>query len=296
MGLLDGQRAVITGGASGIGLATARRFIDEGAQVALLDVDADRLGKVAAELGAPSYVVDVTDAAAVDRAFHDAADALGGLSIAFNNAGVGDQVKLHAMSPERWRTIVSVCLDGVFHGIRSAVPLIRAGGGGCIVNTASISGVRPAAGEGAYAAAKAGVAALTATAALEYAPEIRVNAIAPGMIRTGLTDPLLTLEGTSEFMREKTPLQRIGTPGGSRRRGRLPVLAARALRHRGQRRGRWSGMTLHGAGVDGLFDLVTQMFGRPPEEKLRDPEGSLGLSQRHPPAMMGAPSRQSIAG
>jgi NAD(P)-dependent dehydrogenase (short-subunit alcohol dehydrogenase family) len=265
MGLLDGHRAVITGGASGIGFATAKRFIDEGAVVALLDINAESLGKAAAELGCAHYVVDVSDADAVEAAYSAAADALGGLTLCFNNAGVGDQVKLHAMSPQRWRQITSVCLDGVFHGIRSAVPLIRASGGGAIVNTASISGVRPASGEGAYAAAKAGVAALTATAALEYAPEIRVNAVAPGMIHTTLTDPLLGLEGTTEFMRDKTPLGRIGTPEDI---ADVVVFLCSPLARfvTGQNIVIDGGMTLHGAGVDGLFDLVTTMFGRPPEE------------------------------
>ena len=265
MGLLDGQRAVITGAASGIGKATAQRFVDEGAVVALVDIDADALGKVAAELGAPAYTVDVTDAVALARAFQDAADALGGVTIAFNNAGVGGQAKLHATPLEEWRRIVAVSLDGVFHGIRAAVPLIRASGGGSIVNTASISGVRPAAGEGPYAAAKAGVAAMTATAALEYAPDIRVNAVAPGMIRTGLTDPLLSLPGATEMMVDKTPLARIGDPGDI---ADVVVFLCSPLARfvTGVNLVIDGGMTLHGAGVDGLFDFVTNLVGRPAED------------------------------
>jgi NAD(P)-dependent dehydrogenase (short-subunit alcohol dehydrogenase family) len=266
MALLDGERAVITGGASGIGLATARRCVEEGAQVTLLDIDADKVEKAAADLGGiPFYVCDVSDADAVEAAYMMAASAMGGLTVAFNNAGVGDQAKLHATSPERWRQVVSVCLDGVFHGIRAAVPLIRASGGGSIVNTASISGVRPAAGEGPYAASKAGVAALTATAALEYAPEIRVNAVAPGMIRTGLTDPLLDLDRTEDFMRAKTPLDRIGTPEDV---ADVVVFLCSPLARfvTGQNIVIDGGMTLHGAGVDGLFDLITEMFGRPDSE------------------------------
>ncbi|MFL6239846.1 MAG: SDR family NAD(P)-dependent oxidoreductase [Actinomycetes bacterium] len=265
MGLLDGQKALITGAASGIGLATAKRFTEEGAAVALLDINDETAAKAAAELGAASYAVDVSDADAVERAFRDAAEALGGLTIAFNNAGVGDQAKLHAMTPERWHHVTKVCLDGVFHGIRSAVPLIRDSGGGAIVNTSSISGLRPASGEGAYAASKAGVAALTATAALEYAPQIRVNAIAPGMIHTTLTDPLLQLDGTVDFMRDKTPLARIGTPEDV---ADVVVFLCSPLARfiTGQNIVIDGGMTLHGAGVDGLFDLVTQMFGRPENE------------------------------
>ncbi|MDX6285179.1 MAG: hypothetical protein QOG53_664 [Frankiales bacterium] len=262
MGLLDGQRAVITGAASGIGKTTAQRFLEEGATVALIDIDADSLGKVAAELGAPSYAVDVTDAEALAGAFGDAAVALGGLTIAFNNAGVGGQAKVHATPVEEWRRVVSVSLDGVFHGIRAAVPFIRESGGGSIVNTSSISGVRPASGEGPYAAAKAGVAALTATAAMEYAPQIRVNAIAPGMIRTGLTDPLLSLPGATEMMLQKTPLARIGDPGDIA--DAVVFLCSPLARFiTGINLVIDGGMTLHGAGVDGVFDLVTNLYGRP---------------------------------
>jgi NAD(P)-dependent dehydrogenase (short-subunit alcohol dehydrogenase family) len=262
MGLLDGQRAVITGAASGIGRATAERFLAEGATVALVDIDADALGKVAAELGTPSYAVDVTDADAVARSFTEAAEALGGLTIAFNNAGIGGQSKVHRTPTEEWRRIVAVSLDGVYHGIRAAVPLIRQSGGGAIVNTSSISGVRPASGEGPYAAAKAGVAALTATAALEYAPEIRVNAIAPGMIHTGLTDQLLSLPGATEMMLAKTPLGRIGDPSDI---ADVVVFLCSPLARfiTGINLVIDGGMTLHGAGVDGLFDFITGLVGRP---------------------------------
>ncbi len=265
MGLLDGQKAVITGAASGIGLAAAKRIVEEGGSVVLLDINADAVGKAAAELGASSQVVDVSDIDAVERAYRDAADTLGGLTVAFNNAGLGDQAKLHAMSPERWHAVTKVCLDGVFHGIRAAVPLIRASGGGSIVNTSSISGVRPASGEGAYAASKAAVAALTATAALEYAPEIRVNAVAPGMIHTSLTDPLLQIDGTTEFMLAKTPLARIGTPEDV---ADVVVFLCSPLARfvTGQNIVIDGGMTLHGAGVDGLFDFFTERYGRPESE------------------------------
>ena len=267
VGLLDGERAVITGGASGIGLATARRFVEEGAVVALVDIDDERLEKAASDLGGMQwYHADVADADAVEAVFGLAAEALGGLTIAYNNAGTGDQAKLHSMTPERWHRVTSVCLDGVFHGIRAAVPHIRRSGGGSIVNTASISGVRPASGEGAYAAAKAGVAALTATAALEYAPHVRVNAVAPGMIRTGLTDPLLDgVDGAVDFMLAKTPLERIGTPEEV---ADVVVFLCSPLARfiTGINVVVDGGMTLHGAGVDGLFDLITAKYGRPAEE------------------------------
>src|SRR6185436_12565147 len=114
---------------------------------------------------------------------------------------------------DEWERIVRLNLTGVFHGMKAAVPLIQASGGGSIVSTASISGTRPAAGEAPYAAAKAAVVALTATAALEYGPTIRVNAVSPGMIHTAMTDILLTgFDWTVPHMEGKTPAARIGTP------------------------------------------------------------------------------------
>ena len=193
MGLLEGQRAVVTGGGSGIGRATCRRMAKEGAAVAVLDIDEASAEAVAAEIGGTSHVVDVTDPDAVQSAVDQAASAMGGVTTLFNNAGVGSMAPLHEWAPDEWDRLIRVNLTGVYLGFRAAVPHIRAAGGGAIVSTASISGTRPAAGEAPYAAAKAGVAAITASAALEYGPSIRVNAVSPGMIRTKLTEPLLEI-------------------------------------------------------------------------------------------------------
>src|SRR6202041_4106715 len=109
--------------------------------------------------------------------------------------------------------VLRVNLTGVGAGIRAAVPHLLAGGGGSIVSTASISGTRPAAGEAPYAASKAAVAALTASAALEYAPHIRVNAVSPGMIRTTLTKPMFEfLPDQEDRFRRDTPAGRGGAP------------------------------------------------------------------------------------
>src|SRR5207237_3209934 len=112
----------------------------------------------------------------------------------FNNAGVGSMARLHEYESEEFRRVVDVNLGGVWHGMRAALPHLMAAGGGSVVNTSSISGVRPSPGEGPYAAAKAAIAALSQSAALEYARHgIRVNAVAPGAIRSALTTPLLAL-------------------------------------------------------------------------------------------------------
>ncbi len=191
MGLMDGQRVVVTGGASGIGRATARRMAEEGAAVGIVDIDGDGAQDVARELEGTAHIADVTDPEGLRMAVDAAARSMGGITTMFNNAGTGNQSPLHDWAPEEWDRLVAVNLTGVYLGFRAAIPHIRASGGGCVVSTASISGIRPAAGEAPYSAAKAGVAAITASAALEYGPHIRVNAVSPGMVLTALTEPLL---------------------------------------------------------------------------------------------------------
>ncbi len=254
MGLLDGQRAVVTGGGSGIGRATCRRMAAEGARVAVLDLNGEAAAAVAAEIDGVAHTVDVTDYEAVERAVTTAADQLGGLTTLFNNAGASTMASIHGWDPAEWARIVQLNLTGVFHGMKAGAPLILDAGGGSIVSTASISGTRPAAGEAPYAAAKAAVVALTASAALEYGPTIRVNAVSPGMIHTGLTDVLLTgFDWTVPHMEAKTPLARIGTPEDI---ADVVVFLCSDLARfvTGQNIVIDGGMTLHGAGVDGLFD------------------------------------------
>jgi NAD(P)-dependent dehydrogenase (short-subunit alcohol dehydrogenase family) len=213
MGLLEGQRAVVTGGANGIGAATARAMVGEGARVAVLDRDGDGARAVADEIGGVAVEVDVRDAAAVTAAFDAAATALGGLSVVFNNAGIGSLKPLHAYEPAELDLIVGVSLTGTFNGLRSAVPHLRANGGGAVVNMASVSGLRPTRGESPYSAAKAAVIALTKSAALEYGPEgIRVNCVSPGFIRTPLTEFAFGNPAWVEPLEAATPLGRAGAP------------------------------------------------------------------------------------
>ncbi len=211
MGMLDGERAIVTGGAGGIGRATARRMVEEGASVAIVDVDVDATTATTAELGLPGFVADVSDPEACSRAIEDAASALGGLTVLFNNAGVGNAMPLHRYPDAEWARLVGVNLTGTFHGIRAAVPLMREHGGS-IVNHASVSGVRPTRFEGPYSAAKAGVISLTMDAALEYAPRIRVNCVSPGIVETNLTAMVLDDAAMRARVESATPLGRVGTP------------------------------------------------------------------------------------
>lgn len=254
MGLLDGHRAVVTGGASGIGRQACRRFAQEGAAVAVLDVDAPGAKAVADEVGGAGFEVDVTDAEALRSVVDAAAGELGGLSLLVNNAGGSTMAPLAEWDPAEWDRIVRLNLTGVFNAMRAGMPHLLAGGGGAVVNTASISATRPAAGETPYSAAKAGVIALTASAALEYAPTVRVNAVAPGMIRTALTAPLLDgLPDEVERYVRSTPVGRIGDPADVA--DVMVFLCSDLARFvTGQTIVVDGGMTLHGAGVDGLFD------------------------------------------
>jgi meso-butanediol dehydrogenase/(S,S)-butanediol dehydrogenase/diacetyl reductase len=264
MGLLNGQRAIVTGGGSGIGRATCRRMVAEGASVAVIDLDGDAAETVAKELDGLGYAVDVTDFEALQQAVDDAARKLGGITTIFNNAGGSNMAKVHDWEVDEWNRIVDLNLGGVFHGMKAAVPHILDAGGGSIVSTASISGTRPAAGEAPYSAAKAAVVALTANAALEYAPTVRVNSVSPGMIRTTMTGPLFGFEGMTERMETKTPLARVGEPEDIA--DVVVFLCSELARFvTGQNLVIDGGMTLHGAGVDGLYDYFSDLLqrGRP---------------------------------
>ena len=244
-GLLEGKRAIVTGGGSGIGRATCRRMAEEGALVAVLDINGDAATSVAEDIGGFGFAVDVGDPDALRDVVDDAVASMGGLSLLYNNAGIGDFNRLTEWDPSVWDGILRVNLTGVFAGFRAAVPHLLAGGGGAIVSTASISGTRPAAGEAPYAASKAAVAALTASAALEYAPHIRVNAVSPGMIRTTMT----------ERFERTTPAGRVGEPEDIA--DVVVFLCSDMARFvTGQNIVVDGGLTLHGSGMDGIFDLV----------------------------------------
>jgi NAD(P)-dependent dehydrogenase (short-subunit alcohol dehydrogenase family) len=260
MGLLDGHRALITGGGSGIGRATARRMAAEGARVAVVDINGDAATAVADEIDGFAYAADVTDYEALSAAVDDAAEKLGGLSALFNNAGASTIHRIHEWPIGEWNQVVALNLTGVFHAMRAGVPHLLANGDGRIVSTASISGTRPAAGEAPYSAAKAAVIALTANAALEYGPTIRVNSISPGMIRTALTSPLFGVfpELEERFVRD-TPVGRVGDPEDIA--DVVLFLCSDLSRFvTGQNIVIDGGLTLHGSGVDGVLDRIDQLL------------------------------------
>lgn len=206
---------VVTGGASGIGAATCRVLADAGARVGVLDRTAAGAAAVADEVGGIALVADVADVDALDVALRRAHEELGGLTGLVNNAGVGNLKRLEAYTDKELDLIWRVNVTGVYAALRSAAPLLResvaAGRSAAVVNVASVSGVRPTRGEAPYSAAKAAVIALTKSAALEWAPEVRVNCVSPGFVHTPLNDLLVQDPEARAGIEGRTPMGRVGT-------------------------------------------------------------------------------------
>lgn len=223
MGRLDDKVAVITGGASGIGEASVRLFAAEGAEVVVADVQDERGGRLAAELGAEYVHADVTREEDVEAAVSHAVDVFGRLDCMFNNAGISGAVgPIESVTVEAFDRTVAVLLRGVFLGIKHAAPVMRAQGGGSIVNTASVAAIRTGYGNHVYSAAKAGVMQLTRSVAMELGEDnVRVNCVLPGFIPTPMIArargvPLGEADGKlgviTDAFREAQPIRRPGHP------------------------------------------------------------------------------------
>ena len=210
---LDGRRAVVTGGAQGIGRAIALRLLASGAAVALWDRDQTLVEATAAELATEGRVqaqaVDVTDLVAVERAAAATVAALGGIDILVNNAGIaGPNHPLWEYPPDAWRQVIEIDLNAVFYCCRAVVPQMIGQGYGRIVNVASIAGKEGNPTASAYAAAKAGVIALTKALGKELATkDIAVNCITPAAARTRIFDQIT--QEFVDFMLSKIPRGRF---------------------------------------------------------------------------------------
>lgn len=211
MSKLQNKVALITGGASGIGAATARLFVAEGAKVVLVDLNEEKgkafeneLRKLHAEV--LFIKANITDEDQVAGIFKQAVEAFGKVDVVFNNAGIGRVQPSHELPYTEWRNTVNVDLDGVFLVAREAIREMLKTGGGTIVNTASMYGWVGSPGSAAYNAAKGGVVNLTRSLGLEYAEHnIRVNSLCPGFIDT----PIIP-EESKQALAAMTPMKRLG--------------------------------------------------------------------------------------
>ncbi|HEY1929025.1 MAG TPA: glucose 1-dehydrogenase [Caulobacteraceae bacterium] len=221
-GRVEGKVALVTGAASGLGAAAARRLAAEGAKVMVTDVAADAGRALADDItaagGAAAFEShDVTSEGDWERTVVATVARFGGLNVLVNNAGVAGSHELMTHEYEAWRRILSVNLDGVFLGLRYGGPAMAAAGGGSVINISSILGKVGFPNAAAYCASKGGVALLTKAAALEWAPlHIRVNSVHPGFIDTPMvSDALHQMENSNE-MRDliisRHALGRLGVP------------------------------------------------------------------------------------
>jgi 3-oxoacyl-[acyl-carrier protein] reductase len=193
--LLTGQTAVITGGAQGLGFAIAQRFVAEGARVVLGDVNLETTESAATQLGGDDVAVavrcDVTSGADVDTLVANAVDGFGTLDIMVNNAGITRDATMRKMTEEQFDQVIAVHLKGTWNGLRKAAAIMRENKRGSIVNMSSLSGKVGMIGQTNYSAAKAGIVGMTKAAAKELAHVgVRVNAIAPGLIRSAMTEAM----------------------------------------------------------------------------------------------------------
>ena len=212
----DGKVAIVTGGASGIGLAITRRLIAEGASVVVADVNAESLAKVQREFGKSIATVatDVRIEGHVEAMVRTAEERFGRLDVAFNAAGLGSFGPITELAEADWDLVIDICLKGVFLSVKhEARAMIKHGNGGAIVNIASLNSHVPMYGGVAYTCAKAGVEMLSRNAALELASQrIRVNTVSPGLTDTPLTTSFREIAGIEEAFMERIPMRRWGTP------------------------------------------------------------------------------------
>lgn len=218
MGKLDGKVALVTGGASGLGMAIAKRFSEEGAKLVLADVNAD--GKTVADGLTEAVFVqtDVTDPEAVKRMVTTATETYGNLDVLVNNAGIdGEQAPTHASSLENWRQVIDVNLNGTFYGMKYGIEAMLAGGGGVVINMGSTVGMVAFGNIPPYTASKAGVIHLARAASIEYAKDnVRCFAVCPTVVKTPLVEHFITSSPepneTRAMFENMNPLPGMPTP------------------------------------------------------------------------------------
>ncbi|WGD28341.1 SDR family oxidoreductase [Ancylobacter sp. WKF20] len=214
---LQGKTAIITGAGAGIGAATAALFAKEGARVLVVDRDEQRAAEVASAIEGVALAVDVSQEAAVEAMAREAEARFGRVDVLVNNAGYGIRGSVVTTAAADWDALMAVNLKGVFLCSKHIIPLMAAGGGGSVVNTASNIAQVGLADRAAYVASKGGVAALTRAMALDHAAQnIRVNAVAPGTTWSSYFDKILEThddpEGFVTALNARAPMNRVAQP------------------------------------------------------------------------------------
>ena len=210
---LKNKKVLVTGGASGIGQATAARFLEEGCAVCVIDKDAKNRARVARELPQLNALIDadVSNRKQVDRAFQEAIDRMGCVDVLINNAGISIRHDFLEITEQEWNAVLGVNLTGIFNMAQAAARHMMEKGSGVILNTASTAGTTGYPHYADYSASKGGVIALTLAMALELAPHVRVNAISPGYVLT----PMQRAEYSDEMLaavNRKIPMGRHAKP------------------------------------------------------------------------------------
>ena len=196
----EGKVLLATGAGSGLAAAVARRYAQDGGRVVLLDIDGDRARAVAAQLpGSIGLACDVASEEGVRDAVAAAMKTFGRIDAAFNAAGHADFGPIEDWTLERWNRMMGVHVGGTFLVCKNVLPIMRAQGGGAIVNVASIAAIVAQPFNAPYGAAKSAIAGFTRQLAMEAAPLVRVNVVAPGRIRTGMTEPLWKMRGGGDM-------------------------------------------------------------------------------------------------
>lgn len=211
-GLAD-KRVLITGGASGIGAATAKRFVEESAKVYILDCDVDACAKFENEVSrlGGTLVADVANPIEVENAFKELDSLCGGLDVLINNAGISIRHAFLDITVNDWQHVINVNLNGVFYVAQQAAKRMKKQGSGVILNTASTNGIMGYPFYCDYNASKAGVIELSKSMALELAPEVRVNAVCPGYVLTPMQEAEYT-PAMLDAVNDKIPLRRHAYP------------------------------------------------------------------------------------
>jgi NAD(P)-dependent dehydrogenase (short-subunit alcohol dehydrogenase family) len=216
---LDGKRAIVTGGASGIGRAITRMFVNEGAKVIVADIDKDSAESLCSELNgsAKAFKLDVTSAESFKNLIDFVEKKYSGLDIMVNNAGTGLAGRLPDTDESDWHRVMDVNLKGTFLGMKYAIPLIKKSGGGSIINISSIAALVGLAERAVYSASKGGIIAMSRAAAIDHIQDnIRINCIAPGTVDTPwierITQTYNDPSAAKKAMTERQPHGRLVTP------------------------------------------------------------------------------------